>query len=58
MKPEDQRSFESTSVRDRDRERDDAWDALAARRSMQIESGEETPVPVAEVLARLRSELK
>ena len=56
MKPEDQRSFESISARDR--ERDEAWDALAARRSTQIESGEETSVPVAEVLARLRAELK
>lgn len=54
MNPEDRPSLESTSAR----ERDDAWDALAARRNMQIESGEATPVPVAEVLARLRAELK
>lgn len=43
---------------DADRKRDEAWDALAARRDAEIESGQDTVVPGAEVLARLRSELK
>lgn len=43
---------------DADRSRDEAWDALAARRDAEIESGAETLVPVDEVLKRLRAELK
>lgn len=43
---------------DADRTRDEAWDALAARRAAEIESGKETLVPVDEVLKRLRAELK
>ena len=42
---------------DADRERDAAWDALAARRDAEIESGQSVPVPGSEVLARLRAEL-
>jgi len=39
-----------------DFERDQAWDVIAARRNAEIESGKETPVPLDEVLARLRAE--
>lgn len=43
---------------DADRKRDEAWDALAARRDAEVESGRDTVVPGPEVLARLRTELK
>jgi hypothetical protein len=43
---------------DADRSRDEAWDAVAARRDAEIESGTSVAVPGLEVLARLRSELK
>jgi hypothetical protein len=43
---------------DADRERDEAWDALAARRDAEIESGQEAAVPGRDVLVRLRAELK
>jgi len=43
---------------DADRKRDAAWDALAARRDAEIESGQDTVVPGPEVLLRLRAELK
>jgi hypothetical protein len=43
---------------DADRKRDEAWDALAARRDAEIESGHETAIPGPEVLGRLRAELK
>ena len=43
---------------DADRKRDQAWDALAARRDAEIESGQEAAVPGPEVLTRLRAELK
>ncbi|MEO7338780.1 MAG: addiction module protein [Caldimonas sp.] len=42
---------------DADKSRDDAWDALAARRDAEIEAGTATSVPGAELIARLRSEL-
>ena len=42
---------------DEDARRDRAWDRLAATRDAEIERGESVPVPVAEVLARLRAEL-
>ncbi|TVR66228.1 MAG: hypothetical protein EA420_01970 [Candidatus Competibacteraceae bacterium] len=42
---------------DADRKRDEAWDALAARRDAEIESGQNTLLPGPEVLARLRAEL-
>ena len=42
---------------DSDAERDAAWDALAARRDAEIETGPATAVPHDEVLARLRAEL-
>jgi len=42
---------------DADRKRDEAWDALAARRDAQIESGESAMVSGVEVVARLRAEL-
>jgi hypothetical protein len=43
---------------DADRERDAAWDALAAQRDAEIESGQESLVPSHEALERLRSRLK
>jgi hypothetical protein len=43
---------------DRDRERDAAWDAVAARRDAEIESGASTAVSGSEVIARLRKELE
>lgn len=43
---------------DADRARDEAWDALAARRDAEIESGAGTVVSGSEVIARLRTELK
>lgn len=43
---------------DADRKRDEAWDALAARRDAEIESGRDSVVSGPEVLARLRAELK
>jgi len=43
---------------DADRMRDEAWNALAARRDAEIESGKEVPVPVEDVLKRLRAELE
>lgn len=43
---------------DIDRARDAAWDALAAKRDAEIESGAVQPIPVSEVLARLRAELE
>jgi hypothetical protein len=42
---------------DADRKRDEAWDALAASRDAEIESGESAVVSGSEVLARLRAEL-
>lgn len=43
---------------DTDRKRDEAWDALAARRDAEIESEQDTVVSGPEVLARLRADLK
>ncbi|MCO5102051.1 MAG: addiction module protein [Burkholderiaceae bacterium] len=43
---------------DADRKRDEAWDALAARRDAEIESGQDTLASGPEVLARLRTELR
>ena len=43
---------------DADRARDAAWDALAAQRDAEIESGAAQPKAVAQVLARLRAELE
>ena len=43
---------------DADRTRDQAWDALAARRDSEIESGVSVTVSGPEVLARLRAELE
>jgi hypothetical protein len=42
---------------DIDRARDAAWDALAAKRDAEIDSGAVQATPVSEVLARLRAEL-
>lgn len=42
---------------DADRRRDEAWDALAARRDAEIEAGQHVVVPGPEVMARLRAEL-
>jgi hypothetical protein len=42
---------------DADRKRDEAWDALAAARDAEIESGETAVVSGSGVLARLRAEL-
>jgi hypothetical protein len=42
---------------DADRQRDEAWDCLAARREQEIDSGEADLVPVDDVIARLRAEL-
>ena len=42
---------------DADRERDAAWDALAASRDAEIESGRSQPIPGKETVAKLRSEL-
>ena len=42
---------------DADRKRDEAWDALAARRDAQIESGESAMASGLEVVARLHAEL-
>jgi len=43
---------------DADRKRDEAWDALAARRDAEIESGQDTAISGPEALVRLRAELK
>jgi hypothetical protein len=43
---------------DADPARDAAWDALAAKRDAEIESGRVPAAPVSEVLARLRAELE
>lgn len=43
---------------DADRARDAAWDALAAAREAELESGEAVAIPVEQALARLRAELK
>ena len=43
---------------DIDRARDAAWDALAAKRDAEIETGAVQAIPVSEVLARLRAELE
>ncbi|MBX9961708.1 MAG: addiction module protein [Burkholderiales bacterium] len=43
---------------DADRKRDEAWDALAAHRDAEIESGQSKAISGPEVLARLRAELK
>lgn len=43
---------------DIDRAHDAAWDALAAKCDAEIQSGAVQPVPVADVLARLRAELQ
>jgi len=42
---------------DTDRARDLAWDALAASRDAELDSGQVQGVPVAEALTRLRAEL-
>jgi hypothetical protein len=42
---------------DADRSRDVAWDALAAARDAELESGEAVASPVEQTLARLRAEL-
>ena len=42
---------------DADKARDKAWDNLAAKRDLEIERGESTPVSGPEVVARLRVEL-
>jgi hypothetical protein len=42
---------------DTDRQRDEAWDALAARRDQEIESGASEAVAGPAVLARLRAAL-
>lgn len=42
---------------DADRKRDEAWDALAARRDAEIESGQDATISGAEVLSLLRDEL-
>lgn len=42
---------------DADRKRDEAWDALAARRDAEVESGRDVVVPGPEVLGRLRAEV-
>lgn len=39
-----------------DRARDVAWDALAAERDAELESGQAVAVPVEQTLARLRAE--
>jgi hypothetical protein len=39
---------------DADRQRDAAWDSLAAKRDAEIESGVSEALPGAEVIARLR----
>jgi len=43
---------------DADRARDAAWDALAAERDAELESGEAVAIPVEQALARLRAELE
>ncbi|EGK71498.1 hypothetical protein METUNv1_02185 [Methyloversatilis universalis FAM5] len=43
---------------DADRARDAAWDALAAERDAELESGEAVAIPVEQTLARLRAELE
>jgi Putative addiction module component len=43
---------------DRDRARDAAWDALAAHRDAEIESGAAIAVSGPEVVTRLRAELE
>ena len=43
---------------DADRARDAAWDALAAQRDAEVESGAAQPTAGAQVLARLRAELE
>ena len=42
---------------DQDKQRDAAWDALAAARDAEIESGQSQAVDGASVIARLRAEL-
>jgi len=42
---------------DADHKRDEAWDALAARRDAEIEAGQPVVVPGSDVVARLRAEL-
>ncbi len=43
---------------DADQARDSAWDALAAQRDLEIESGSSQVVAAETVLARLRAELR
>lgn len=43
---------------DADRARDAAWDALAAARDAELESGETVAIPVEQTLVRLRAELE
>lgn len=43
---------------DADRARDAAWDALAAARDAELETGKTVASPLEESLARLRAELK
>ena len=42
---------------DGDKARDKAWDDLASKRDAEIESGEFTPVPGPEAVARVRADL-
>lgn len=42
---------------DADADRERAWSALAARRDAEIDSGSVVPIPVAQAIASLRSEL-
>jgi Putative addiction module component len=43
---------------DADKDRDEAWDRLAAARDAEIESGTANVVPGHDALARLRAELR
>jgi putative addiction module component (TIGR02574 family) len=42
---------------DADHARDEAWDAVAARRNAEIETGQAKEIPLDDVLARLRAEM-
>lgn len=46
------------AILDADRARDAAWDALAAAREGELESGEAVAIPIEQTLARLRAELE
>lgn len=43
---------------DADRTRDAAWDARAAARDAELESGQAAVIPIEQTLARLRAELE